>query len=369
MSLDWFWEEWYFKGGLPSYSVSYIEQNGTTQFTISQTQELTDITGLSAADSRPAGLFKMPIWVEVHYTDGSADKKQAWIEKQTEMVSVTNPSGKKIDFVLFDPDNQVLKSGLAFHKPFEMLKAQAMKAENMLDRYDAVDAMKSTDINTKRAALIDVYNKETFQAVKAAVVAQLLNDSNAMSRTLIRSAIISPDVGVRKAVLSNTKLIAADLLPDYEKLLSDSSYDVIISTLDLLNKSNPTKLPQYLSTTKGVIGTLGRNVEMKWLELSAAHTNDNQYISKLIAFSGNSYEFRTRTNAMDALMRLDYFDTTLLANLLNAVPSSNGRLAGPASEVLKYFYAQDKWKKTIADFVAAGKWQPWQKAAIRKIVN
>jgi len=369
MSLDWFWEEWYFKGGLPSYSVSYSEQNGTTQFTVTQTQELTDITGLSSADGRPVGLFKMPIWFEVHYSDGSVDKKQAWIEKQTEGVSIANPSGKKIDFVLFDPDNQVLKSGVSFHKPFEMLKAQAIKAENMLDRYDAVDAMKSVDLTTKRAALIDVYNKETFQAVKSAVVAQLLNDSNTISRTLIRSAITSPDVAVRKAVLLNTKLIASDLLPDYEKLLSDSSYDVIVSTLDLLNKSNPSKMPQYLATTKGVIGTLGRNVQMKWLELSAASTNDNQYLSKLVAYSGNSYEFRTRTNAMDALMRLDYFDTALLANLLNAVPSSNGRLAGPASEVLKYFYAQDKWKKTIADFVIAGKWQSWQKAAIRKIVN
>jgi hypothetical protein len=128
-------------------------------------------------------------------------------------------------------------------------------------------------------------------------------------------------------------------------------------------------MPQYLETTKGVTGTLGRNVEIKWLELSAATTNDNQYISKLVTYTSNSYEFRTRTNAMQALMRLDYFDNTLLANLLNAVPSANGRLAGPATEVLQYFYAQDRWKKTISDFVAAGKWEPWQLAAIRKVVN
>ncbi len=160
MTLDWFWEEWYYKSGQPDYTVSYSEQNGATQFTVAQTQELTDLTGLSGNmdGSRPAGLFKMPIWFEVHYTDGTADKKQVWVEKQNQIVSVPNTSGKKIDYVLFDPDNQVMKT-VSFHKPFEMLKAQAMKAENMLDRYDAVDAMKSLPLDTKRQTLIDVYNK------------------------------------------------------------------------------------------------------------------------------------------------------------------------------------------------------------------
>ncbi|HTB31869.1 MAG TPA: M1 family metallopeptidase, partial [Bacteroidia bacterium] len=82
MSLDWFWEEWYFKSGQPDYNVSYMEKDGSTQFTVMQKQELTELTGLSASvdGSRPAGLFKMPVWFEVHYTDGSVDKKQAWIE-------------------------------------------------------------------------------------------------------------------------------------------------------------------------------------------------------------------------------------------------------------------------------------------------
>ena len=368
ITLDWFWEEWYYKGGLPDYNVSFTEQNGTTEFTVSQVQELTDLTGLSASEGHPAGLYKMPIWFEVYYADGTSDKKQVWIQNQTEKVSIPNPSGKKIDFVLFDPDNQVLKN-VTFHKPFEMLKEQAMKAENLLDRLDAVEAMSATEINTKRNTLITVYNKETFQAVKAEVVAQLINDSDAQSIALIKSALHNKDVAVRKAVLANTKTIHGDLLPDYENLLSDSSYDVILSTLTLLNTNNPTKLPQYLATTKGVTGTLGRDVEIKWLELSAVSTNDNQYITKLVTYTSNSYEFRTRVYAMQALMRLNYFDTTLLANILNAVPSSNGRLASPAVEVLQFFYDQDKYKKTIADFVASQKWEPYQAAAIKRIVN
>jgi len=370
MSLDWFWEEWYLKSGEPDYHVSYYEKDGVTHFSVIQAQELSEIAGLSASPdgSRPAGLFKMPIWFEVHYTDGTADKKQVWIEKQNEEVNIPNPSGKKIDFALFDPDNQVLKT-VTFHKPFEMLKAQAMKAENLLDRLDAVEAMRTIDLDTKRAALIEIYNRETFQAVKAAVVAQLINDANTQSRNLIKSAIVDKDVLVRKATLSNITLIPSDLIPDYEKLLSDSSYSVILNALMLLSKSNPAKLPQYLAITKGVTGTVGRDVEIEWLELSAESTNDNQYINKLVEYTSNSYEFRTRVNAMQALKRLDYFDTTLLANIINAVPSANDRLAGPAAETLQYYYGEDRWKSTIADFVNAGKWDNWQSAAIKKVVN
>jgi aminopeptidase N len=370
MSLNWFWEEWYYKSGQPEYEVSYTENTEATQISVTQLQELTELTGLSSSmdGSRPAGLFKMPIWIEIHYTDGTVDKKQVWIEKQHETLNIPNPGDKTIDFVLFDPDNQVLKT-VTFHKPFEMLKSQAMKAENMLDRYDAVEAMKPIDLNKKRNILIDVFNKETFQAVKTAAVAQLINDSNPQSRNLIRKAIKDKDVAVRKATLSNIKTIPVDLLPDYEGLLKDSSYDVIVSTLDLLNTSNPSKMPQYLDITKGVTGTSGRNVEIKGLELSAATTKDNQYINKLVEYSSNSYEFRARTGAMQALKRLDYFDEKLLANLLNAVPSANGRLSGPAGEVLQYFYGQDKWKKTIADYVKNNKWENWQLAAIKKVVN
>lgn len=369
MSLDWFWQEWYYRSGLPSYKVSYSEKKNATEFSVAQVQELTDITGLPASEKgRPSGLFKMPIWFEVHYADGSADKKMTWIEKQQETISVPNPKEKKMDYVLFDPDNQVLKT-VSFTKPFDMLKAQALKAENMLDRFDAVKAMRSVSLDTKRSILIDVFHRETFQAVKSEVVAQLINDTNPQSRAVIKSAIHDKDVAVRKAALSNIKIIPAVLIPDYETLLTDSSYNIIADALTLLNKSNPSKLTQYLQTTKGVVGTFGRNVEVKWLELSAESTNDKQYFNKLVAYSSNSYEFLTRDNAMMALMRLDYFDTTLLANLLNAVPNANGRLAGPAAEVLKYFYAQDRYKSLISGYVAGHKWKLWKKEAIDKVIN
>ncbi len=372
MSLDWFWQEWYFRGGIPNYHVSYTEQNGATEFTVSQVQELTDITGIppsgEGVNAIPSGLFKMPVWFEVHYADGATDKKQVWIDKQPQVVDIPNSQGKKIDYVLFDPDNQVLKS-VSFHKPFEMLKAQAEKAENLLDREDAIEAMRSTGADKKRDFLITLFNKETFQSIKAEVVMQLANDSNPASRALLKAALADKDVHIRKAVLANVNSIPHELLPDFENLLSDSSYDVISTTLDKLNAGNPSGMPSYLQQAKGITGAVGRNVEIKWLELSAEYSNDNQYMNKLVEYTSDSYEFRTRVNAMQALQRLNYFDNKLLASLLNAVPNPNGRLSGPASDVLQFFYGQDRCKKAISDYAASIKWEPWQMAAIKRIIN
>jgi len=369
MSLDWFWEEWYFKGGLPNYTVSYSEQNGATEFTVAQVQNLSETTGLpGSADNEPfrsAGLFSMPIWFEVHYTDGTIDKKQFWINKENQNVSVPNSSGKKIDYVLFDPGNQVMKK-VTFTKPFEMLEAQAAKAENVLDRFDAIAAMHSTKLDKKRDFLIQTYNKETFQAVKAEVVLQLANDSNPDSRALLKMALADKDVLVRKAALTKVTKIPAILLPDFEKLLADSSYEVVATALEKLATNNPAGIPSYLQKTKGVIGTVGRNVEIKWLELAAGSSNDTSYINTLVRYTSNSYEFRTRTNAAQALKKLDYFDKDLLANLINAIFSSNGRLSSPATEVLQFFYGMDRYKKVINDYVASGKWEPWQRAIIKK---
>jgi len=369
MSLDWFWEEWYYKGGLPDYNVSYTEQNNSTEFTVSQVQTLTETTGLpGSADKepfKPAGLYKMPIWFEVHYTDGTADKKQVWIDKQYQKVSVPNSSGKKIDYVLFDPNNQVMKQ-VTFTKPFEMLELQAKKAEHLLDRFDAVAAMKAIKPDKKRDFLIDIYNKETFQAIKAEVVAQLANDSNSKSRDLIKMAIADKDVMVRKAVLSKVNPIPAALFQDFEKLLTDSSYEVVAGTLDKLSAANPVGISSYLEKTKGVEGTVGRNVEVKWLELSVMSAKDSSALHKLVDYSSNSYEFRTRTNAAMALKRLDYFDAKLMASLVDATLSANVRLSGPCAEVLQYFYGQDKYKKMINDYIASSKLQRWQVSMIRK---
>lgn len=362
MNLHWFWEEWVYHGGEPSYNVGaedlFASGKHFTRFTVEQVQQVKDVVGL----------FKMPIWFEVYYTDGTKDRVQKWVEEKKQIIDIPNPSGKTILFVLFDPNNEVLKK-VKFDKPISWLKNQAIFAANLLDRYDALVALDKFPLDEKREILKIVYLKEVFHATKSEIVRQLLADENKDSREIIRSAMTDKDALMQKAVINNTSTIPADLLADYEKLLASPSYEVVASALEKLSFQFPLNTAKYLEATKGVIGTAGRNVEIKWLEISANTSNDKVALDKLVAYTNLSYEFRTRVNAAQALKRLDYFNEALMKNLMSAIFSVNGRLAGPCGDVLNTFYNQDSHRKMISDYMASQAWNDWQKDILANVLK
>ena len=388
MELDWFFEEWLYKGGEPSYDVSYMQMDGNTNILVKQIQELTDVTGLpeqsgvatnsvggadfvgAAAEVayRAAGLWKMPFWFEVHYTDGTMDKKMQWIEQQTELVKILNASGKKISYILFDPNNEVLKS-VTFDKSWDMLQSQALGAKFMLDRYDAVTAMKDIATDKKRDLLIEIFNKETYHPIKTEIISQLASDGNDKTVAMFKKACVDKEPLVRRSVLQNVKMIPAQLVTDLEKLLTDQSYETIVLALEVLTTANPSKAKDYLEITKNIEGTIGKNVRIKWLEEMYVLSKDKTHLEKIIDYTSNSYEFRTRANAANALKQINYFDEKIMKNLVNGILSSNGRLSGPCGEALKYFYGQNAYHDIIAAYVFGTKWQEWQLEMLKKFIS
>ncbi len=359
--LDWFWDEWVYRGGEPSYNV--IAEDNTqdgkryTQFTVTQTQTVNDLIGL----------FKMPIVFEVHYTDGSKDSKTEWIEKETHVVKISNAGNKTIDFVLFDPNSEIMKT-VIFNKPFEMLKAQALRAPKMIDRYDAVAAMKTIPADQKLKVLEEVYQKNSFHAIKTEIINQIVENKDAESLKLVKLALHDKDVQVRKGIIVNAKNIDASLLPDYEALLLDSSYQTIATALEKLCFNFPENANRYLDLTKGIEGTNGRNVIIKWLEIASA-VKDMKNAEQLVTYTSNSYEFITRTNAMQALRKLNYFDNAALDNCIDACLSSNGRLAGPAGETIRYFYNQSQYKKIIFDRIKTRNSKTWEADILLRLLQ
>jgi aminopeptidase N len=360
MALEWFWDEWVYRGGEPTYEVSFedITTNGKryAQFAVSQTQLKTDVIGL----------FKMPFDFEVHFKDGSVTKKTEWIEKENQMVKVPLDGGKEIAYVLFDPNSRVIKT-VSFNKSFEMLKEQAAKAPNMLDRYDAVYAMRSIPFEKKRDLFKQLYDQNTFHAIKNEIVSQLVND--AQSGDLVKKALNDKDVQVRKATVLATSVISANMVSDYERLLNDSSYITIAAVLEKLCTTLPSNISAYLQKTKGIEGTNGRNVLIKWLELSAMYQQDEAAIKQLQNLTSDSYEFLTRANAMAALRKMNIFNETVLFNCMNAAVSNNGRLSGPAAETIRYFYAQNKFKNMIASGIAMSDYGARDKETLLRLLN
>ena len=336
---EWFFDQWIYRGGEPHYHASHqpVYKNGEafTEITVKQIHPRYDLVGL----------FKMPIVFEVYYDGGGTQRVRQWVEKETEKILVPNPGGKKVEFVLFDPGSYIIKK-LTFPRSFDELKAQALKAPNMIDRYDALYAMRDFPIETRRATLVKAFYQEKFHYTKGEIVAQLIDDGAPESIEVIQNAVFDSDPEVRRAVIANTKDIRLLLLPYYERLLADSSYSIVAEALDKLARQYPKNLKRYLALTQNDVGEAQR-VKIKWLEVAYAYGGDKAALRRLVEYASATYEFRTRQNAMQSLQRINYLDDKATAHMTHALLSANSRLHAVAKEVLKHFYAQHEGRAVI----------------------
>lgn len=359
-SLGWFWEEWLYKAGEPEYKVNFFNAvNNAKQaehhFIVEQTQDINDYTGL----------FKMPVVFEIYYTDGTKQSKTIWIENTIHDVVIPNSDNKTVDYVLFDPNAEIAKK-IYFHKSNEMLLSQATKARNMIDRYDAWVQLRAADISLKRNALIESFNKEKHYSIKTEILNQLLYDSSLESKKIVKSVFYCDDTDLKKGLIQSMAIIPIEFKPDYEKLLQDSSYDIIALSLEKLCTQFADHASEYLEKTKGIIGVRNRNVELKWLEMNLSLKGNQQMFNTLVAYTSNSYEFQTRIAAMNVLKKFNYFDVNLMDNCFDAIFNPNTRLSGPAGDILRYYRAQFNFRDLINNKIAELRNNPYQDEIINK---
>ncbi|MEQ8324516.1 MAG: M1 family metallopeptidase [Vicingaceae bacterium] len=362
LSLDWFWEEWIYKGGEPTYKVafetSHRESDHYGRFIVEQVQEINELTGL----------FKMPIDFEVHFEDGSKVADRLWVKNQYHIFDFELPQGKNISYVLFDAGSKVLKS-VEFIKPFDMLIHQSTKAEGMLDRYDAVVGLATTPVLIKRTTLRSIFKSNEFHAIRIEALKQLMADPE--SNDLLPIALRDADPEVRIAAIGLTPFITPELLDDYEALLLDSSYQVIeLAFRKLTNQyEGREEVNNFLELTRGIEGNNERNVLITWLQTDYYQNKTVESLERLVDFVSPSFEFRTRVKAAQTLKSLNYLDEKLLNHLFDALFSANPRLRGPVKELLDQYYSTMEGRTLIREVVAKSDWEDWQKKRLNRVLR
>jgi aminopeptidase N len=353
-SLNWFFEQWVLKGGEPHYQVSFEDFDEKGVFIVKQVQ----------TKDRLSGLFRMPINFEVHYTDGSADRRQVWIERESEEV-VFDQGNKEVEYVLFDPGDQVMKQ-LSFEKPTEMLKAQATKAEEMLDRYSALEQLVGRNFEGKDEFLWQRFAAEDFHAPKNLLVAYFMPQLNEYTDRMVEQSSKSDDREVRMSLLQQTFRIPERSEPYYRRLLQDPSPEVTEEALKLLGFYYPQNLDSYLEITEKRMGNRGHNVRIAWLQLAYINSGEQKHLDEIIDYAGPSFEFLTRLNAARTLENLNYLNPQAIDHLVEAAFSFNNRLRGPVSGVLDHFFKQSLYKRMMVDHLSS---QSWTSEELRKIQN
>ncbi|MCS7074097.1 MAG: M1 family aminopeptidase, partial [Bacteroidia bacterium] len=378
LTVDWFFDQWLYRGGEPHYEVKWQDvKNATTN----QRETQVIVNQIQATDGL-IPLFKMPVVIEVVYMDGTSESVRVWVEKQSHQFSIPNTGNKPIAFVLFDPGSNILKK-LTFKKSFDELKLQALKAHHMIDRYDALVELRDIELSKKRDLLTQIFEKETFHALKAEVINQLSQDTESSSLQIFQKASKDPAVEVRSALLTYIKIIPPAILPAVEAMLTDSSYNIVYLALEKLAEQNPKSLAKYLEACKNDIG-IGAKVKVKWLELNylfkkqefekneknrEAEREMIKSLNTLISYASNSFEFQTRNNAFQSLKRLNVLTEAAISHILDAMLSPNPRLAGPAANCLEYFYTQTDYKRKIKTVYESKTWESWQKEILEKVIK
>jgi aminopeptidase N len=335
LSPDWFFEEWIYRGGEPEYRVSFEEcarpgaRGRTSIFTVRQVHERDELVGL----------FRMPITFEVHYAEGPPDRVTRMIADETERIEIPNPSSRSVAFALFDPGGSILKK-VDFPQPDAALTARARHAPHMIDRYDAIVAMRGWPPAAKRDLLRTVFATEHSHGIRAEALTQLLGDPDPGSLALVRSALHDASAPVRAAVIAHEGTIPVALKEDYESLLRDSSYNTVAAALTALTDRFPKDTDRYLAITAGDRG-IGNHVNVLWHEIRARR-GERESVAQLVAYASPAYEFRTRINAIEALRRLNYCGADFVPHLFSALTHWNARLRAPAGKVAAGFLEQSE---------------------------
>ncbi|NOX18891.1 MAG: M1 family metallopeptidase [Chlorobi bacterium] len=346
-SLHWFFDEWLYRGGEPEYEISYkslTDEAGetATHVYIKQIHKMNELVKT----------FKMPIVIDVYYKDGTKSSGKFMIEDKFYEAIIPNQNKHAIDFVIFDPNREVLKK-VKFNRTFEELSAQALKAENMIDRYDALLELRNFKLDKKRSVLASAYGNESFHLTKGEIISQLSGDSSKEALDIFISAIKDEDALVRNALLQNVRAVPLQIRNEYETLLKDYSYANIELALRNLCASFPEETQKYLESTKEEIGWRGKNIRIAWLEI-AIDAGAKEYLTELTDYASGSYDFEARMNSIAALQRLNILNDDILKNIVDSYLYWNYKLRNRAAEALKYFYKQNDYAKMINNYISSG---------------
>ncbi|MFZ9699980.1 MAG: M1 family metallopeptidase [Flavobacteriales bacterium] len=359
LELDWFWNQWVYKGGEPHFhviteTVTNADGKPEARFIVRQEQEVGELSSV----------FQMPMNLAVYLKNGQVVRSRQWIRSKNVTLTVPLPDGAEVDFMVADENRQIL-SKQPFEASPEALRNMALHAKGLLDRYAALEKMREVSLNDKKTVLLQVLNSpHEFHALKLEALRQLLPSIETDPEVLsaFRSAIKSSDMELQKGstqlllpLLPSSSILG--LLPEIQAIFNqaNASYQLLENALNLACRWQPERAAEWLAATPALSGNRGKSLEICRLELTVKHQlpQADAALKSLEEYASPRYEFITQTQAWAALARLDYLSPALLDYALVAMEHSNGRLAGPVRSTLKELLSRHRHQAMLNSWLQA----------------
>ncbi|MCX6274561.1 MAG: M1 family metallopeptidase [Bacteroidetes bacterium] len=247
--LNWFFNEWYFKGGHPVIEINYDWNDSTKTETVTVEQK---------QDFEKNPLYRIPLQTDV-YHDGIVEHKKIVLEHAKEIFEWKY--GSKPDLINMDAERMLLAEKKD-NKSRENYVFQYYHAPLYLDRFEALNKT-GTDYEENTAAgkmmedaLADKYWNIRVQALKN-IGTQLKANKERMKPVIIKLAVGDSAAAVRtQAIKMLGKYFKedAEAKKTIENAVNDISYNVQAAAFKLVaenDKQEATKVAKQLETRNG----------------------------------------------------------------------------------------------------------------------
>ncbi|MFA7296886.1 MAG: M1 family aminopeptidase [Dehalococcoidia bacterium] len=293
-NLDWFFDQWVWKGGHPELKASYAWNGtaGTATVTLEQTQQ---------PDDKLTSVYRVPIEIAFHTPRGLRSMPVELTEARQTFVFALDGEPS---FVSIDPANRVLKT-LSFEPGEAMLRAQLADDPQLMGRIFAAKGLARlgtrTAIEALRTALRKTGESEFLRAEVASALGTVRSD---LARDALISGLSARPSRVRRAIAAALGQFAADAeaaraLAGLLEGKGDASYYVQSAAADALGR---TRDASALATLTGVLGREAHNDVITAAALSGlGHSRNVEAIPTLLDYTQWGVHQNARRAAVDAL--------------------------------------------------------------------
>jgi aminopeptidase N len=243
-SLDWFFDEWFWKMGHPEFEVTstFDPSTKTLKMNVKQTQKQPEKSVYQMAD-----VFRMP--VDIGITTAAGERvERVWVEKTDQDFTFAVDSKPLI--VNFDRGNTIIKR-LKFEKPKDELIYQAQHDADVMGRVWAVNELKSKNDEETAKALGEVLAGDKFWGVKVEAAKALAAFKTDGSKAALQRGLNDPKSAVRREVMRGLGQFKDAALADsfIRTIETDQSYGAIAEAAVALGNTGSPKAFDVLSKT------------------------------------------------------------------------------------------------------------------------
>jgi aminopeptidase N len=233
LELGWFFHEWVFMAGTPSYRV-------TARYDSARRAELVKVEQVQHVDSLTP-LFRMPL--ELAFYGAGQESRAVQVTDSLASQEFDVPLAFAPAWADFDPDGVIDKT-LDFSQPLDAVASMAERDPHMMSRLGAAEqlgAVRDSPVVARVRALAQVLSGDAFYGVRAAAAASLGRIHSSEARAVLIDALRNqPDRRVRTAAalalreVSDDSSVYAALV---HALHTDTSYAVVAAAAPGLGHS------------------------------------------------------------------------------------------------------------------------------------